>query len=111
MQTSHSTRMQKARRTADEGYEEMSADNSQSAAWTEIQERRLKTLEETTSRQQVLLESQSTEISLLKDLIAVLKKGSQDWLDGEPQRLTVLDDLRLRISRLESQPQSMQKKP
>lgn len=48
------------------------------------------------------------KLSLAQDLIAGLNKASQDWLDGEPRRLTELADLKSDISRLESQIRSSQ---
>jgi len=49
------------------------------------------------------------EISLAQDLIAVLNKASQDWLDGEQGRLTELDDLKSQISQRDAQIQSLRK--
>lgn len=48
------------------------------------------------------------QIFLDQDQIRVLNKASQDWLDGEPARLTYLEELEKRIADLESQSESSQ---
>jgi uncharacterized coiled-coil protein SlyX len=49
------------------------------------------------------------QISLAQDLIAVLNKASQDWLEGEQGRLAELDDLKSQISLRDAQIQSLRK--
>jgi len=61
-------------------------------------EERIKVLESVVSKLRSRNEFLESRRRLDRDRIAVLEKAGQDWLDGEPQRLTELDDLTSKIS-------------